>query len=82
MLKKTLFTIVFSFFGLVFYGVFYYALHYLAPDLLVIPPVVEARHVMLALVAFTGIVILAFVGANYIVYGNATGRRGGPGEYR
>ena len=70
--QKILFALVFTAYCFIFYNISYYLLAFFHPALLRFG--VTGPDFSLLTGIFTVIVILAFVGANYIVYGNAAGR--------
>jgi len=74
MKKKALFTIVFSVYCFIFYSVAYFLLKKFDPAMTEIPDKMTADHFLEMAGVFTAIVFLAFTGASYIVYGNASGR--------
>lgn len=71
--QKILFVLAFTAYCFIFYNISYYLLTFFHPALLR-PAYLTGQDFSLLTGIFTLIVILAFFGANYIVYGNATGR--------
>ncbi len=71
--KKILFTLTFSVYCFIFYSVTYYILDYFNPALLR-PETLSSQDSGILIGIFTGIVLCAFIGANYVIYGNASGR--------
>ncbi|MEQ9363009.1 MAG: hypothetical protein RIF32_02130 [Leptospirales bacterium] len=71
--QKILFTAVFTVYWFIFYGVVYYALAWWDPALLEIPEHLGKNYVLSALGIFTLLVLLAYVGAAYVVLGRMPG---------
>ncbi len=71
--KKILFTLTFSVYCFIFYSVAYYILDFFDPALLR-PETLSSQDSGILIGIFTVIVLLAFIGANYVIYGNASGR--------
>lgn len=70
--KKILFTLTFLVYCSISYNVTYYLLEFFYPALLH-PGSLAGQDFALWTGIFTGIVTFSFIGANYVVYGNATG---------
>lgn len=61
-------------FGVIFYSMAYYGLKNTAPGLMRIPAEITSEYFTGITVLFTVIIFLSFVGANYVVYRNASGK--------
>ena len=56
-------------YGLIFYLLFYYSLAFWKPEFLVIPSQLSSEYIVAVTLVFTMIVILAYVGASYVLLG-------------
>jgi len=79
-MKKVVYTVVFTLFGFIFFSSAHYLISLYFPDFIWFPSSVGRLFFLKILGLFTFIVALSFLGANYIVYGNASGNEREGGE--
>lgn len=73
-MKKVVYTAVFTLFGFIFFSSAHYLISLYFPDFNWFPSTVDRRFFIELLGLFTLGVAISFLGANYIVYGNASGK--------
>lgn len=67
--EKLLYTLVFSLYCLIFFVIGYLLVERLFPVYLPVPDQLTVDYVTKATIAFTGVVLLSFMGASYTVFG-------------
>ena len=75
LMRRALYTLVFTIYFLIFYCMLFYGLEFLAPEMLVVPSNVTGEHVAIVIGVLTILTFLSFIGTNCVVHGKASGRR-------
>ena len=71
--QKILFTAVFTIYWFIFYGISYYGLAWYDPTLLKPPAQLSQGYAAAVIAVFTAVVVLAYLGASFVVLGRLPG---------